>query len=132
MKDGKGKGKDCKGKDGKGKQKEPCHYFAETEDGCNKGQQCTRYHRTLKPEEKRCYVCGSTKHMANVCDRPKKDDPPAKGGKEGKDGKGGKGKPKGGKDGKGNPLIKQLGEAPEAIEAGKEFRKSDSDPKTRT
>jgi hypothetical protein len=53
----------------------------------------------LKPEEKRCYVCGSSKHMATACDRPKKDDPPAKGGKDGKDGKGGKGKSKGGKDG---------------------------------
>ena len=49
-KDGKGKGKEGKGKDGKGKLKEPCHYFAETEDGCNKGQQRTSYHRTLKPE----------------------------------------------------------------------------------
>ena len=47
--------------------------------------------------------------MANVCDRPQKDDPPAKGGKDGKDGKGGKGKSKGGKDGKGNQLIKQVG-----------------------
>jgi hypothetical protein len=125
-KDGKGKGKDGKGKDGKGKLKEPCHYFAETEDGRNKGQQRTRYHRTLKPEEKRCYVCGSTKHMANVCDRPKKDDPPAK---SGKDGKGGKGKPKGGKDGKGNPLIKQLGEVPEVNATERELRKKESDPK---
>ena len=41
----------------------------------------------MKPEEKRCYVCGSSKHMATACDRPKKDDPPAKGGKDGKDGK---------------------------------------------
>ena len=71
-----------------------------TEDGCNKGQHCSRFHRVLKPEERRCHVCGSTKHMANVCDRPKKEDPPPKGGKDGKDGKGGKGKPKGGKDGK--------------------------------
>ena len=56
-KDGKGtegdKGKG--GKDGKGKDKskEPCYYFAETEDGCNKGQHCSRYHRMLKPEERR-------------------------------------------------------------------------------
>ena len=52
-----------------------------------------------------------------------------KGAKEGKDGKGGKGKPKGGKDGKGNPLIKQVGEFPEASETGKELRKSDPDPR---
>jgi hypothetical protein len=110
-KDGKGKGKDGKGKDGKGKQKEPCHYFAETEDRCNKGQPCTRYHRTLKPEEKRCYVCGNAQHMANVCDRPKKEDQSPKGGTDEKERKG---KLKGGKDGKGNPLIKQLGEVPEA------------------
>jgi hypothetical protein len=64
-----------------------------------------------------------------VCDRPKIDDPPAKGGKDGKDGKGGKGKSKGGKDGKGNPLIKQLGEVPEANDAGKDLRRNDSDPK---
>ena len=49
--------------------------------------------------------------MANVCDRPKKEDQPSKGGKAEK---GRKGKQKGGKDGKGNPLIKQLGEVPEA------------------
>ena len=55
-KEGKGKGKDGKGKDGKGK-KEPCHHFAETEDGCKHGQHCWKYHRMLKPEEKRCYVC---------------------------------------------------------------------------
>jgi hypothetical protein len=71
-------------------------------------------------------------HMANVCHRPKEEDPPAKSGKDGKDGKGGKGgkgKPKGGKDGKGNPLIKQLGEVPEANGTEKELRKSDSDPR---
>jgi hypothetical protein len=96
-------------------------------DAINKGQQCTRYHRTLKPEEKRCYVCGSSKHMANVCDRPKKDDPPAKGGKDGKDGKGGTGKSKGGKDGKGT--IKQLGEVQETSDAGKDLKRNDSDPK---
>ena len=54
--------------------------------------------------------------MANVCDRPKKEDPPAKSGKDGKDGKG-------------NPLIKQLGEVPEANGTEKELRKSDSDPR---
>ena len=105
--------------------KEPCHFFTETEDGCNKGQHCTRSHRILKLEEKRCYVCGSTKHMANVCDRPKKEDPSPKGGK---DVKGRKGKPKG-EDGKGNPSIKQLGEVPEANGTERELRKNGSDPK---
>ena len=57
-KDGKGdgKGKKGKGKDGKGI--EPCYHFAETDEGCQLGQQCTKYHRTLKPEERRCYMCG--------------------------------------------------------------------------
>ena len=70
-------------------------------------------------------MCGSTKHMADACDRPKKEDPSPKGGK---DEKGRKGKPKG-KDGKGNPLIKQLGEVPEANGTERELRKSDSDPR---
>ena len=43
--------------------------------------------------------------------------------------KGRKGKPKGGKDGKGNPLIKQLGEVPEANGKEKELTKNDSDPR---
>ena len=37
-------------------------FFADNENGCKKGQQYTRYARMLKPEEKRCYVCG--KHKA--------------------------------------------------------------------
>jgi hypothetical protein len=78
----------------------------------------------LKPEEKRCYICGSNKHMANECDRPKKEDPPSKG--TSKDGKSGKGKPKG-KDGKGKPLIKQVRETPEANGTEKELRRNDSD-----
>jgi hypothetical protein len=36
---------------------------------------------------------------------------------------------KGGKDEKGNPLIKQLGEVPEANGTERELRKNDSDPK---
>jgi hypothetical protein len=77
-KDGKGdgKGKAGKGKDGKGK--DPCYHFTETEEGCKHGQHCWKYHRMLKPDEKRCYVCGSQKHMAGECDRPKKEDPPPK------------------------------------------------------
>ena len=52
---GDGQGKTGKGKDGKGKK--PCYHFAETEEGCKFGQQCLKYHRTLKPEERRCYIC---------------------------------------------------------------------------
>ena len=63
------------GKDGKGKGKvEPCYFFTETEEGCNKGQQRTRYHRMLKLEVKRRYVCGSTKHMAAECDKPNREE----------------------------------------------------------
>ena len=89
-KDGKGygKGKKGKGKDGKGK--EPCYHFTESEEGCRFGQQCTKYHRLLKPEERRCYICGSQKHLAGECDRPKKDDPPIKGSPKGNKGKGDK------------------------------------------
>ena len=60
-KDGKGYGKGKKGKGekgGKGKS-EPCYLFTEAEKGCRNGQQCTMYHRILKPEERRCYICGS-------------------------------------------------------------------------
>ena len=63
-----GKGSDSKGKKGKGEKAkgktEPCYFFTESEDGCKNGQQCTKYHRMLKPEEKRCYACGGAKHMA--------------------------------------------------------------------
>jgi hypothetical protein len=54
----------------------------------------------LNPDEKKCHVCGSTKHIAEKCDRPKKNDPPStKGSSKGDKGKAGKGKSKG----KGNP-----------------------------
>ena len=67
--DGKGKSE----KDGKGRGKvEPCYFLTETDEGCNKGQQRTRYHRMLKPDEKKCYVCGSTRRVANECDKPKR------------------------------------------------------------
>ena len=62
---------DPKGKGKKGKS-EPCKYFS-LEEGCKFGQTCKAYHRMLKPEEGKCYVCGSTKHMAGECDRPKRD-----------------------------------------------------------
>jgi len=73
---GKGDSKGSKGKDdakGKGKKgkTEPCKYFA-SEEGCRFGQTCKSYHRTLKPDEGKCYICGSTKHQAHECDRPKR------------------------------------------------------------
>ena len=108
--DGKGKNE----KDGIGKGKvEPCYFFTETDEARNKGQQCTRYRRMLKPEKKRCYICGRTKHMAGECDKPKKDDPPAKGTPKGdKGGKSDKGKAKGKRAdaGKGKQQEKQVGE----------------------
>ena len=82
---GNGKGKKGKGKDGKGK--EPYYHFTESEEGCRFGQQRAKYHRLLKPEERRCYICGSQKHMAGECDKPKKDDPPIKGSPKGDKGK---------------------------------------------
>ena len=68
----------------------------------------------LKPEEKIGYICGSTKHMAGECDRPKKDDPPPrKGTSKGDKGKSDKGKSKRkpGDEGKGPTQVKQVGEA---------------------
>jgi hypothetical protein len=131
-KDGKGEtgksGKEGKGKD---KSKDPCYFFTETEDGCNKGQLRTRYHRLLKPEEKRCYVCGSTKHMAGECDKPKKGDAPPKETPKDDKGKTAKGKPKGKNDeGKGKPpVIKPIGEVAETSPSERTLRKEDSDPK---
>ena len=98
--DSKGKG----GKDGTGKEKgklEPCYFFSETEDGCNNGQQCSRCRRMLKPEEKRRYICGSTKYMAGECDRPKRED------------SNGKGSPKGDKE---SPTKEKPRERPETLE----------------
>ena len=121
-KDGKGdgKGKIGKGKDGKGK--EPCYHFAETEEGCKFGQQCAKFHRTLKPEERRCYICGSQMHMAGECDKPLNDDPPIKGSPKGDKGKdGGKGKTAKGQPaetGKGKPQINKV----ETEATGKEER----------
>lgn len=66
----KGTGKEGKGKDGKGKDvsKESCYYFNEAEDGCNRGQRCSRHHRKLNHEEKKCYVCESSKDMVGQRD----------------------------------------------------------------
>ena len=131
-KDGKGQGRLERQRKDKGKS-EPCYFFSETEDGCNRGQQCPRYHRTLKPEDKKCYVCGNTKHMVGECDRPKRDDSSGKGSPKGDKGKADKGKSNSKFDaGKGKPQIKQLteGQSPEANAAeGRELRQQKSDPK---
>ena len=86
----------------------------------------------LKSEEKRCYVCGSTKHMSGECDRPKREDSAGKGTMKGDEGKSDKGKSKRkfGDAGKGKPQVKQLGEATEASATeGRELRQQSSDPK---
>jgi hypothetical protein len=83
----------------------------------------------LKPDEKRCYVCGSQKHMAGECDRPKKEDPPPKGTPKGdKSDKGGKGKSTKGQDadgGKGKPQINKV-EAEANTKEERELQKHDS------
>ena len=106
------------------------YYFAEHDEGCKHGQQCTRYHKMLKPEERRCYVCGSKAHMAGECDRPKKDDPPVKGSPKGDKGKDGKGKAKGKSQdaGKGSPQINKVDG--EATKSERELTQQDSNPKS--
>ena len=83
----------------------------------------------LKPDEKRCYVCGSQKHMAGDCDKPKKDDPPPKGTPKGdKSDKGGKGKSTKGQDadgGKGKPQINKV-ETEATSKDERELQKQDS------
>ena len=49
----------------------------------------------LKPEEKRCYVCGSTKHMAGECDKPKREESARTGTPKDDKGKSDKGKAEG-------------------------------------
>ena len=78
-----GKGKDdAKGKGKKGKS-EPCKWFS-LEEGCRFGQTCKGYHRMLKPEERKCYGCGSEEHHAQECDRPKRESSKGKKGDKGK------------------------------------------------
>ena len=83
----------------------------------------------LKQEEYKCFICGSAKHMAPECDRPKKD---AKGLTKGdhtkKGGKSHKGKPDGGK---GKPSVNSLKEDEEKQEAKSErsLARDTSDPK---
>ena len=75
------------------------------------------------------------KRMAGECDKPKKDDPPAKGTPKGDKGKADKGKSKGKQkySGKGKPQVKQLMTEKKAEETanqdGREFRREGSDPK---
>jgi hypothetical protein len=82
----------------------------------------------LRPDEKRCYVCGSQKHMAGDCDKPKKDDPPLKGTPKGEKGDKGKGKYTKGQDadgGKGKPPINKV-ETEANGKEDRELQKQDS------
>ena len=130
-KDGaKGKSKDDQkgakgGKKGKG---EPCKYFS-LEEGCKFGGQCKGYHRTLKPEEGKCYVCGSVKHQAYECDRPKRDSSKGAKGDGAKKGKPGTKGTKG-EGGKGKPVVKQLNtEESEGVSSTRELKAEGSDPR---
>ena len=65
---GRGKGKDReRGEEEKSKSK--CKYYL-TEGGCRKGRECTWSHEQ-KDDQRRCYVRGSTQHLASACTRPK-------------------------------------------------------------
>jgi hypothetical protein len=120
------KGKDdAKGKGKKGKS-EPCKWFS-LEEGCKFGQQCRAYHRLLKPEERKCYICGSEKHQASECDRPKRDASKGKKGEKGKTEKGGKGKD----DGR-TPIVKPVGTTEVGsteTQSQRTLRSEPSDPK---
>ena len=63
---GKGKGRE-RNEDEKGRQK--CRYYL-TEGGCKKGRECAWSHEQ-KDEVRRCYVCGSSQHLAPSCTRPR-------------------------------------------------------------
>ena len=65
---GKGKGKDRE-KNDEEKSKQKCRYYL-TEGGCRKGRECTWSHEQ-RDELRRCYVCGSSQHLAPSCTRPK-------------------------------------------------------------
>ena len=59
-----------KAKGGEGKLKEmevklPCKFFL-SEAGCRRGRDC-KWSHDQKDEQKRCYLCGSTKHLAPTC-----------------------------------------------------------------
>ena len=56
---------------GSGKGKPVCRDYM-TDNGCNKGGQCSYQH---PPTNGRCLRCGSTKHSVSDCRRPRKDAP---------------------------------------------------------
>ena len=65
---GKGKGKDRSGEEERGeKARGKCRFFL-TAEGCRKGRDC-RYSHSEKDGKRRCYTCGSTKHLAPDCPR---------------------------------------------------------------
>ena len=47
-----------------------CRAFDQPQ-GCRRGRQCWFWHRVLKPEDKRCFVCGSETPLSDACTRPK-------------------------------------------------------------
>ena len=65
--DTKGSGKGFKGRDApKVDEKMVCKYFTqESGNGCRKGKSCKWAH--VMDDKRRCYTCGSTKHMASKC-----------------------------------------------------------------
>ena len=65
---GKGKGKD-KERSEEERPRQKCKYYL-TEGGCRKGRECTWSHEQ-RDEVRRCYVCGSSQHLAPSCNRPK-------------------------------------------------------------
>eukprot|EP00435_Cladocopium_sp_Y103_P074775 s194_g51.t1 len=72
--DGGGGGKG-EGKAGRG-ERAPCRFYG-SEDGCRKGKSCSWSHviEDKKDDRRRCWTCGSTKHYAPQCDRPKEASP---------------------------------------------------------
>ena len=61
-----------KGREGQGEEPRPKsrRKFFLTESGCRRGKECTWAHDE-KDGKRRCYVCGSTEHLATTCPRPK-------------------------------------------------------------
>ena len=60
--------KRTKGSEGKLKEMEvkaPCKFFL-SEAGCRRGRDC-KWSHDQKDEHKRCYLCGSAKHLAPTC-----------------------------------------------------------------
>ena len=81
----KGDGKGAKGDDG-----HTCRFFL-SEGGCKKGKSCGWKH--VLDDQRRCWTCGSVKHYAPDCDRPR--EPDAGGGEKGGKVGHGKGAPTG-------------------------------------